>query len=224
MNNNNEQDKSEAPADEVMEPIPFSTDGIPAHLEILKAPDLLPEHTAPIAEASADWSEVEDFVLGEEASLIKLNSVRQLRGAALRLLKQATREVLLVTPDLEEARFNNEAFVSAISDFVRTSRYAVCRILVGNPDDAVRDHHRLVPLLRRLSSRIEIRRLHEDDRSETEAWMVVDNIALLRCTDRQPWQGGLSPRNAPDARRCRDQFHFWWERAALIPDFREFRA
>lgn len=225
MTNKNKPEGAESsPPDSRDEPIPFVLDGLPEKLEILKAPDLFTDEDHPDHSPSADWEDVPDFTLGEDAGLIKLTSIRQLRGGALRLLKQATREMLLVTPDLEFPRFDNEDFVLAVSELVRRSKYTVCRILVGDPLNAIREHHRLIPLLRRMSSRIEIRQLHADDHDAKAAWMVVDNIAVLRCTDRQPWQGGLTPRSAADAKRLREQFHIWWERAALIPDFREFRA
>lgn len=207
-------------------PIEFTTAGLPDDLEIVKAPDSPSPAAAqkqPLTEDDGEVEELAAFVLGESTDLIRLESARALRAAALSALRQADRELLLVTPDLEEPRYDNAAFVDALSGFVRSSKHTVCRILIGDPTEAIRYGHKLVPLLKRLSSRIEVRQLHEDDRDNRDAWMVLDGVALLRCTDTVVWRGGLSPRAPAEARRCRDQFHQWWERAAPIPDFRDFR-
>ena len=88
---------------------------------------------------------------------------------------------------------------------------------------AVTEGHRLVKLARKLSSLVDIRQLHEDDidSSQPQSWLVADDIGLLRCINRDPWQGSLLPKGTPYAQQARGRFLEWWERGMEIQDFRE---
>lgn len=163
------------------------------------------------------------FILGETDIRVELSHLVMLQNAAITLLAQSKREILIVTPDLEHARFDNDAFINALSAFSRSSRYTVTRLLIANPSMAVTEGHRLVKLARKLSSLIDIRQLHDDDIdvSQAQAWIVADDIGLLRCTNRDPWQGSLLPKGTPYAQQARSRFMEWWERGTEIQDFRE---
>lgn len=163
------------------------------------------------------------FILGETDIRVELSHLVMLQNAAIALLAQSKREILIVTPDLEHARFDNDEFINALSAFSRSSRYTVTRLLIANPSMAVAEGHRLVKLARKLSSLIDIRQLHDDDIdvSQPQAWIVADDIGLLRCTNRDPWQGSLLPKGTPYAQQARTRFMEWWERGAEIQDFRE---
>ncbi len=160
------------------------------------------------------------FILGETDIRIELTHLVMLKSAAMALLAQSKREVFIISPDLEHDRFDNDDFVDALSAFARSSRHTTTRLLVADPLLAVKDGHRLVSLARKLSSLIEIRQLHEDDVKDNDAWIVSDDIGLLRCTNRDPWQGSLLPKGTPYAQQARSRFLEYWERAAEVPDFR----
>ena len=163
------------------------------------------------------------FILGETDIRVELSHLLMLQQAAIALLAQAKREVLIVTTNLEHERFDNEDFINALSAFARSSRYATTRILVADPSLAVTEGHRLVKLARKLSSLVEIRQLHDDDidSSQPQSWLVADDIGLLRCINRDPWQGSLLPKGTPYAQQARGRFLEWWERGEEIQDFRE---
>lgn len=163
------------------------------------------------------------FILGETDIRVELSHLLMLQQAAIALLAQAKREILIVTTNLEHERFDNDDFINALSAFARSSRYATTRILVADPSLAVTEGHRLVKLARKLSSLIEIRQLHEDDidSGQPQSWLVADDIGLLRCINRDPWQGSLLPKGTPYAQQARGRFLEWWERGVEIQDFRE---
>ena len=126
------------------------------------------------------------FILGETDIRVELSHLVMLQNAAIALLAQSKREILIVTPDLEHARFDNDAFINALSAFSRSSRYTVTRLLIANPSMAVTEGHRLVKLARKLSSLIDIRQLHDDDIdvSQAQAWIVADDIEGLAINNR----------------------------------------
>jgi hypothetical protein len=160
------------------------------------------------------------FVLGESDIRVELTHLEMLKSAAMALLAQSKREVFIISPDLEHDRFDNDDFIDALSAFARSSRHTTTRLLLADPQLAVKDGHRLIALTRRLTSLIEIRQLHEDDVENCESLMVADDIGLLRCTNRDPWQGSLLPKGTPYAQQARSRFLEYWERASAVQDFR----
>lgn len=163
---------------------------------------------------------LDGFRLGESETLLRLDGPDQFERATLVLVGQARRELCIVSPDFEPERLNTVAFASALSGFARRSRYAEARILIGDPTVAVRWGHKVVALARRMPSRLRIRQLDEDDVDTREAWMVADDIALLRREGSDGFNGSLSARAIPHAQRATLRFTEWWERSREIPDFR----
>lgn len=163
---------------------------------------------------------LEGFRLGESETLLRLDGPDQFQRATLAFVSQARRELYIVSPDFEPERFNNPEFASALSAFARRSRYADVRILIGDPAVAVRWGHKVVALARRLPSALRIRQLDEDDFDPQEAWMVADDIALLRREGSDGFNGSLVARAIPHAQRATLRFTEWWERSREIPDFR----
>ncbi len=166
---------------------------------------------------------IPQFELGITDIRVELTHLFMLQQAAIALLAQAKRDVFIMTPDLEHERFDNDDFCEALSAFARSSRYTQTKILIANPQLAIEDGHRVIKLMRRISSLIEIKQLHEHDIEHSQAMMIVDNIGLLRCTNRDPWQGSLLPKGTPYAQQMRDYFVECWERADDIKDFRELK-
>lgn len=160
------------------------------------------------------------FQLGESETLLKLDGNEAFNAAQLKLVAQARRELYILTPDFEAERYNDSAFSDALSAFVRRSRYADARILVGDPRIALRWGHHVVTLAKRLTSNLRIRQVHADDFDPEEAWIVADGIGLLRRDSSESMQGSLSAKSIPYARRASERFSELWERSEEIQDFR----
>lgn len=160
------------------------------------------------------------FQLGDSETFLRLEGEEQFRRATETLLGQARRELFIITPDFEPDRFNTVAFTDALSAFVRRSRYADARILLGDPTIAIRWGHKVVTLARRMSSRLHIRQLNEEDIQPGEAIIVADDIGLLRRDTPDGYQGSLASKAIPHAQRASLRVAEIWERAKEIPDFR----
>lgn len=164
---------------------------------------------------------LERFQLGESETLLRLDGEAAFSRAELLLIQQAKREIFIVTPDFEPERYNDAGFADALSAFVRRSRFTDARILVGDPTLAIRWGHHVVTLARRLSSNLKIRQLHEEDAKAQHAWIVADDIGMLRRDGTDVFKGALSARSIPHAQRARRQFIEMWERSSEVPDFRQ---
>lgn len=164
---------------------------------------------------------LEGFRLGESETLLRLEGPEQMQKATLLLLSQAVRQVHIITPHLEADRFNTPEFADALSAFARRSRYAETRILVGDPSIAIRWGHRVVQLARRLPSLVQIRQLHHEDYNPEEAWIVADDIGLLRRDGIDGFLGMISAKSVMQAKKNNRRFKEIWERAHQVQEFRE---
>lgn len=167
--------------------------------------------------------ELAGFWLGTSDSLVHLSSCDEFNRATATLLQQARRRIFILTPDFEPERYNNEAFVDALTAFATRSRHSDTRILLADPAIAVRWGHKVVQLGRRLTSRLLIRQLGEEDLQEAgqEAWIVADDIGMLRRDGVQDYKRGtLNPNSIPHAQRASQRFLEMWERSTEVPDFR----
>lgn len=160
------------------------------------------------------------FQLGVSETFLRLDGVEDFNRATAALVGQTRRELYIVTPDFEPERYNNDAFADAISAFARRSRHSDVRILLGDPTIAVRWGHRVVTLARRLPTRLRIRQLDENDFERAEAFIVADDIGLLRRDSMDGYNGSLAARAIPHAQRASQRFTELWERSRSIADFR----
>lgn len=174
----------------------------------------------PAGDGSAFDQALAGFRLGESDTVLRLDGPDQFARATLAVVGQARRELRIVSPDLEPERFNNADFASAITRLARRSRWSDIRILIADPAVAVRWGHKLVALSQRLPTTVRIRQLDDEDQRTREAWLLADDICLLRRDDPEVLQGSLVARAIPHGERAARQFAEWWERSHEVADFR----
>lgn len=178
------------------------------------------DSTPPLAD-DAFAQALAGFQLGESDTVLRLDGPGQFARATLALVTQTRRELCIVSPDLEPERFNNAEFASALTRLARRSRNSDIRILVGDPAIAVRWGHKIVALSHRIPSTLRIRQLDEDDFDPQQAWMVADDIGLLRRDNAEVLHGSLVARAIPHGQRAGAKFTEWWERSREVADFRQ---
>ena len=162
----------------------------------------------------------ERYRLGGETDALTLDSIELNREAVLRLARQARRSLHIVSRDLDPAIYDNAEFDSAVADLARSSRYAEVRILVRNTEPAVAHGHRLIETARRLSSHIEIRRLHPDHAHYNEAFLIADRRGVLHRPLADVYEATLEFNNPARAQDLYAQFMALWEHAEHEPNFR----
>ncbi len=159
-------------------------------------------------------------VLGETAGDYALTSREDNREAAARLARQARRMIELFSPDLEPALYDQSPFIDALSDLAVSSPRARIRILAKDFERTVKEGHRLVELARRLSSYVEIRRVHEDYRDNNETFLIVDDHGLLHRRHAPRFEGTFSYKAPLEVRRLRAFFDEVWDRSEPDADLR----
>jgi len=161
-----------------------------------------------------------DYKLGEQDKIIHLDSMEDNRNAAIALTKQCKNNVILQSYDLDPLIYDNADFVEAIRQVAVNSTRAKIQILIEDSRNVVSGGHRLIALMRQLTSFIEIRKINTDLKTLSDAFLICDETALIYRRQIHRYEGIL---NFNDRGRCRQilaEFRDSWEKAAPDPELR----
>lgn len=163
------------------------------------------------------WQEYE---LGVNSDDIILDSSEDNRAAALELVTQARRSLDIFSRDLEPRIYDNAEFADAVRALAIDTRDMHVRILVIDPDFVIKNGHRLIELSRRLTSHMEIRKVHEDYCNNPEAFLVVDRRGVLHRKLASRYEAIVNFNHPRQAADLTAQFKEIWERSKQLMDFK----
>lgn len=167
--------------------------------------------------------QLEGYTLGESDTLLEIHTAADNHEVALELVRQAKREVFIMTYDLDSQVFSQADFVDALSAFARQSRQATAHVLVQKSDKAVKQGHRLIPLAHRLSSSISLHKPGFEHRDFFEAFMVVDGIGFFKRQLADRFEGVASFKAPIEGRDLRALFISMWEQSEPDPQLRRLQ-
>ena len=157
---------------------------------------------------------------GAEPTHRRITTATQAATAALEIAKLARYRLAIYTPDLEPALYSTPEFRDEVRRIARSSRFAMVRVLVRDPQRAIREGHHLIELATQLSSFVHIRLPNADDEQRIDAWVIADDDAiLLRPVADRP-EGVVEVGSSGLARERLRNFDRLWERAAGDPNMR----
>lgn len=157
---------------------------------------------------------------GPEPSMRRIGTQAQAVDAALEVAKLARYRLAICTPDLEPALYSNLPFRDEVRRIARSSRFAMVRILVRDPQRAVREGHHLIELANNLSSYVQIRVPNPDDEQRMDAWVIADDDAILHRPVHDRPEGVVEVGSSALARERLRNFDRLWERALPDPNMR----
>ncbi|WP_230474851.1 hypothetical protein [Dyella monticola] len=132
-------------------------------------------------------------------------------------LLQATRYKLAIyLPNLPATAFSTSEELAELRRIGISGRGAEIRVVLGDPDTALREGHRLIDLAQRLPSVLRIRTPIEEDQNTNEvasAWMLNDTSGYLLLPDADRWEGRAALRDGPGHAPLLLKFEQIWERA-----------
>ena len=153
-----------------------------------------------------------------EAAPRPLDGARDFSEALQELLGTARRQVQIYSQQLARPLYHDAQVVQLLSDFARSSRYARLQILIADSEPMLRQPHRLLPLIQRLGSRIELKKLPPANETRLFEFALADNGQYLRCEDSDLWRGHYHAENAAQVRKLRDVFVQAWTYAQPDPN------
>ena len=141
----------------------------------------------------------------------------------LQMVQAAQLELNLHTHELDHRLYGSEAFVEALKNFLLSGPKAKLRLLVESPQTATRGNARMVELLRRLSSRVEIRQLPDERKPTRDDCLVADRRHIFQRKD----PGDIEARYFQDAPlRAQDllkAFDEVWNEATVAREFTDLK-
>lgn len=163
----------------------------------------------------------DQYQLGVTDEELRLESSMHNRVAALALAQQAKRTLHIFTRDLDPPVYDQQPLIQALTALATRSRYSRILILAQNTEHAVKDGHRLVELSRRLSSFVELRKPHSDFHEYNQAFLIADEIGLLRRPIADRYNGTLNFKAPLASREYVEFFNQVWERSEADPNLRQ---
>ena len=134
----------------------------------------------------------------------------------LQLLAAARYKLAIHLPVLPASAFSSAAELAELRRIAMAGRGSEIRIVLGDPQSAMRAGHRLLDLAQRLPSVLRIRTPSDEDQStttETSAWLLNDCAGYLFQPDATRWDGRAALRDGPGHAPLLLQFEQIWERA-----------
>ncbi len=158
--------------------------------------------------------------LGEDQGEHALHGLSDCRDAALALMQAARRGVRIFSHDLDAEVLGTDAFVDAASAMARRNAYTFIRILLQDPQPALRRAHPLIQLVQALPSHIEVRRTAEEWAGESFAFVVADHHGLLYRPIAERYEGSVDFAAGATAVQYRTWFDEVWEHSTPEAEFR----
>ncbi|MHB8821216.1 MAG: DUF7931 domain-containing protein [Pseudomonadaceae bacterium] len=160
--------------------------------------------------------------LGEDADVQHFSSPDQVRAHALAFFQQAQRNLCLYSPDLEPWLFHHSSIQQACTRFLLAHPRNRLRILIEDSTRAVQSGHRLLTLVRRLSSNAQIRKVNPEYPREDDTYLIADKSGLLIRPHRDPHNGYALYNNPARVRLSQSSFDQAWERSLSDANLRSF--
>lgn len=196
----------------ICSPTPYDDAGIP-HLDMrCLAPGLAHQvasgHKTPLV-LGADK---ESWLFDQPSSFLDLMDS---------LVGQAGQRLWLYDRVLDHEFYDRHRLRELISALARRHRLSEVRLLIHDDKPLVRRKHQLVELMRRLTSRIELRLVNEDYPTENRPFLLVDRQGVLSRHSFDKTEGFADFSAAHRARLMEESFQKMWDAARPSLELRE---
>lgn len=160
-------------------------------------------------------------ILGEDDSIWPVDTEDRFANLLDTLVGQTRQRLWLYDRELSHDRYDRTRLRDLLSWLARHHRYSEVRLLIQDDSPLVKRRHRLVQLMRRLPSSIELRIVNPDYPAPDEPFVIADRDGVgYRHGFDEP--DGWFRFNAPGhAKRQADRFQQLWETASPSVELRE---
>lgn len=142
---------------------------------------------------------------------------------AIELAGKSRRDLMILSHRLDPLVYDTEDFYQAVLRFARQDRRSMVRMLVNDVKPIVEQGHYLLRLARRLSSKVEIRRLAFEPKDKEAAWLMGDRQYLLYKHDDSVYRGFVNYNARMECLEFADEFNILWDRHSVVdPSLRTF--
>ncbi|RMJ06033.1 putative N-acetyltransferase YjcF [Marinobacter litoralis] len=161
------------------------------------------------------------LILGADTESWLFDQETTFRELTDSLVGQARQRLWIYDRMLDHDRYDRHQLRELISAVARHHRLSEVRILIHDDKPLVQKRHRLIELMRRLPSRIELRIINNDYPLEDQPFMVVDRDGLLCRHDFNKPEGFANFTAGRRLKLKEEAFQRMWEMAQPSVELRE---
>lgn len=155
------------------------------------------------------------------SELILLDKEEAFQNQVVQLIHRARKQVIIVTPDLEPAIYNNGPVHDGMLALLKYSDKSRVRILAKDTRHLLEINHCLVRLYQRSAmQRIEIKRLSEVPDNFTEAYLISDDCGIVYRQNENHYRGICYHDNRPRVKNQIEAFEILWNVAVDDPNLK----
>ena len=163
----------------------------------------------------------DDYQLGGLIKdVIELETSEENNLCATALAKQCNRSLDIASRSLDPLIYDQVNFITAVRDLVLGGRRARVRIIVWEPDQIVRRGHRLLDVVGKLSSFIEIRRAGIEHDDFNSGLLIADVTGYMTRKSAERYETRACFNDRRQATLLLNEFEEMWEVANPDPNFR----
>lgn len=153
--------------------------------------------------------------LGADTGRLPTGSGSEIAASRLQLLAEAKHRLSIYQPVLDDDLYASLGEMAELRRIATSGRGAEIRILLHDPEAALRDSHRLVALAQRLPSVLRIRTpLEEVDLAYGSAYLLTDQGGYLFQPDARRTDARAARRDRASQAPLSQHFNEVWERSA----------
>lgn len=141
----------------------------------------------------------------------KLEGIEYFRLTSVELVENAQKILEILSYDLDAELFDQQPFLLSVKQLCLRSRFSRVRILLQNNAIVQKQGHRLVELVRKMPSSIEIRRPSSEYMDQQENFLSVDQRAYIRWNRSKQHQGFTATSYPLTAQRLSEFFNQIWQ-------------
>ena len=157
-----------------------------------------------------------------EVRIVAIESRDEALAETLALIAAAKREVYIYTRDLDPLLFDTEAALDALKRVAIRGRGASIRVLIQDPQQAIRRGHRLIPLAQRLTSSFVLRTpTQAEDLQYASAFVLNDTYGFYFRTLGTRFEGEVVNHAPGRHAQLLEYFRQVWERSETSEDLRQ---
>lgn len=161
-----------------------------------------------------------NYQIGEQDKVIHLDSMEDNRIAAVALAQQCKNSLIIQSYDLDPIIYDTPDFVEAIRQVAINNPRSQVKILIEDASKVVSGGHRLIELMRQLTSSIQIQKINTDLKTLSDAFLICDETAILYRKQTHRYEGFVNFNDRGKCRQILADFKDSWEKS--MPE-REFR-
>lgn len=163
---------------------------------------------------------IKERELGRDAGLITLQDREDNRLVCAHMLSQVRRELCLFTRDLDKPVYDQAPFLTGIREMALRNRLSRIRILLQDHQRVVKQGHRLVELVRHLSSSTEIRVPGKDWMAHPENFLLADRYGYVHRELSTRYEATADYSAPLEVRQMRRLFDEIWENSQVDTELR----